>query len=432
MKISKILMLGSFISLCLTSCMNEEFPDSNSRQGSMSLNVDQLEPTSTRAVSTADFPVAIYSLEDNKEFASYEKASLVPNKILMSVGNYYAEAHTPGKFEKIMNTPYYAGRDTFQILQNINTVSTVVCRMANGSFTVKYTETFLEAFASWTVSIDDGTQSAIIYTRDKDGIAPQTLYLRFEEGVEVLNVNFVGTTTSGNRISASNRLTKKQASEKYDSDTEYFSGGDAIVIIFNTVESTEGDITGVSVNANISFEESDESFDMEVEDNVADDGGNEPGGGGDEPGEGGDEPGGDGGSEAIVLTLPADMVVNEETDPKLGDTHIEAVNGIKSVRVKVTSTSEDMLGALTELGGAYKGIDFENGTEVVGNEGLVALFSDLGQELSVPAEGDKEYIFPIGNFFPFLVILPGDHTFILTVTDMNGNTKDGQLTLTIK
>lgn len=432
MKISKILMLGSFISLCLTSCMNEEFPDSNSRQGSMSLNVDQLEPTSTRAVSTADFPVAIYSLEDNKEFASYEKASLVPNKILMSVGNYYAEAHTPGKFEKIMNTPYYAGRDTFQILQNINTVSTVVCRMANGSFTVKYTETFLEAFASWTVSIDDGTQSAIIYTRDKDGIAPQTLYLRFEEGVEVLNVNFVGTTTSGNRISASNRLTKKQASEKYDSDTEYFSGGDAIVIIFNTVESTEGDITGVSVNANISFEESDESFDMEVEDNVADDGGNEPGEGGDEPGEGGDEPGGDGGSEAIVLTLPADMVVNEETDPKLGDTHIEAVNGIKSVRVKVTSTSEDMLGALTELGGAYKGIDFENGTEVVGSEGLVALFSDLGQELSVPAEGDKEYIFPIGNFFPFLVILPGDHTFILTVTDMNGNTKDGQLTLTIK
>ncbi len=425
-------MLGSFISLCLTSCMNEEFPDSNSRQGSMSLNVDQLEPTSTRAVSTADFPVAIYSLEDNKEFASYEKASLVPNKILMSVGNYYAEAHTPGKFEKIMNTPYYAGRDTFQILQNINTVSTVVCRMANGSFTVKYTETFLEAFASWTVSIDDGTQSAIIYTRDKDGIVPQTLYMRFEEAVEVLNVNFVGTTTSGNRISASNRLTKKQASEKYDSDTEYFSGGDAIVIIFNTVESTEGNITGVSVNANISFEESDESFDMEVEDNVADDGGNEPGEGGDEPGEGGDEPGGDSASGAITLDLPADMIVGADTDPSLGDTYIAAENGIKSIKVSMSSTSEAMMASLVDLATNYNGVDFIAGAEVVANKEMVRLFGDLAQTLAVPSEGDTEYTFPIGNFFTLLAFLPGEHTFTLTITDMHGNTKDGLLKLTVE
>ena len=425
MKISKILMLGSFVSLCLTSCMNEEFPDSNSRQGSMSLNVDQLEPTSTRAVSTADFPVAIYSLEDNKEFASYEKASLVPNKILMSVGNYYAEAHTPGKFEKIMSTPYYAGRDTFQILQNINTVSTVVCRMANGSFTVKYTETFLEAFASWTVSIDDGTQSAIIYTRDKDGIAPQTLYLRFEEGVEVLNVNFVGTTTSGNRISASNRLTKKQASEQYDSDTEYFSGGDAIVIIFNTVESTEGDITGVSVNANISFEESNESFDMEVEDNVTDDGGDEPGEGGDEPGSGSD-------SNAITLNLPSDMIVSVTTDPSLGDTYIAAENGIKSIKVSMSSTSDEMISSLEDLAGNYDGVDFLAGAEVVGNQGMVGLFTDLGQTLTVPSEGDTEYTFPIGNFFTLLAFLPGEHTFTLTITDLQGNTKNGVLKLTVE
>lgn len=125
------------------------------------------------------------------------------------------------------------------------------------------------------------------------------------------------------------------------------------------------------------------------------------------------------------------MVVDMSTDPSKGDTQIEAVNGIKSIIVKVSSTSPAMTGALADLGGEYEGIDFENGTEVVGNEGLVALFMDLGQELSVPAEGDKEYVFPIGNFFTFLVILPGDHTFTLTVTDMNGNTKDGQLTLTI-
>ena len=190
----------------------------------------------------------------------------------------------------------------------------------------------------------------------------------------------------------------------------------------------EGKVTGVEVKANISFEETEENFEMEVEDKVTED---------DTPGEGGgedtpDTPGDGGDPNAIVLTLPADMVVGPDTDPALGDTHIEAVNGIKSIIVKVSSTSPDMTGALAELGGAYEGIDFENGTEVVGSEGLVALFGDLGQELSVPAEGDKEYVFPIGNFFPFLVILPGDHTFILSVTDLNGNTKDGQLTLTIE
>ncbi|MBO5794158.1 MAG: DUF4493 domain-containing protein [Bacteroidaceae bacterium] len=423
MNISKILMLGSFAALCLTSCMNEEFPESNARQGSMSLTVDQLEPSSTRAVETANFPVLIYSLTEGKQFASYDKASLVPNKIVMPVGNYYAEAHTPGTLEKIMSAPFYSGRDEFEILQNINTVSTVVCRMANGSFTVKFTDTFAEAFSSWTVSIDDGTASAIIYTSDRDGLNPATLYMRFEENVSALNVNFVGTTINGNRITASNRLTKKQASEQYDSDSEYFSGGDAIVIIFNTVESTEGDVTGVSVNANISFEESDDSFDMEVEDNVTDDGGDEPGG---------SEPGGDAGSDAITLNLPEDMIVSGATDPSLGDTYIATENGIKSIKVKMSSTSEDMIASLNDLAGNYDGVDFISGAEVVGNQEMVRLFGDLGQTLAVPAEGDTEYTFPIGNFFTLLAFLPGEHTFTLTITDMQGNTKDGLLKLTVE
>ena len=407
--------------------MNEDFPSSSSVQGSISLNVDYLVPSTTRAVETKDFPVAVYELEGNKVFAEYEYASQVPAEITMPVGLYYATAHTPGNMDKIMSNPYYQGVDTFEILKDIKTISTVVCRMANGSFTIRYSQDFTSAFSDWQITIDDGSESALIYTKEKDGLNPPTMYIDFAKGVKEMNFTFVGTTVDGNRITSANNLTKKQAAEKYDSDTEFFSGGDAIVIDLKPTESMEGKVTGIEVKANISFEESEGNFEMEVEDKVTDS---------DTPGEGGEEtpdtPGEGGDPNAIVLTLPADMVVNGDTDPSLGDTHIKAVNGIKSVSVKVTSTSEDMMGALVELGGAYEGIDFENGTEVVGSVGLVALFSDLGQELSVPAEGDKEYVFPIGNFFPFLVILPGDHTFILSVTDMNGNTKDGQLTLTIE
>lgn len=425
MNISKILLLGTFFGIGVSSCVNEEFPTTDAKQGSVSLDVDHLKPSATRAIETADFPVAIYDAEGNKEVASYDKASLVPKQIKMSVGNYYAVAHTPGVMDKIMDKPYYSGRDDFEILPNINTVSTVVCRMANGSFKINFSDDFAGSFTNWTISIDDGTSSAIIYTYEKDGWTPPVTYMAFEAKVEVLNVNFTGTTTSGNRIAASNKLTKKAASEQYDSDNPYFSGGDAIEIEFRPVESTEGDITGITLKADIQFEESEEDFEMEVEDNTSA-GGDDEGGNEDTPGEGGD-------SDAIILDLPSDMIVSGETDPSLGDTYIASENGLKSITVKISSTSEEMIGSLALLSENYEGVDFLKGTEVVDNQGLVTLFTEgLGQELSVPSQGDKEYTFPIGNFFNLLAFLPGEHTFTLTITDMNGNTKNGILKLTVE
>ena len=77
MNFSKILMLGAFAGLCLSSCMevNEDLPINDSMQGSMSLEVNQLRPSATRAVETSDYPVSIYSASDSKLFASYAKAS---------------------------------------------------------------------------------------------------------------------------------------------------------------------------------------------------------------------------------------------------------------------------------------------------------------------------------------------------------------------
>ena len=63
---------------------------------------------------------------------------------------------------------------------------------------------------------------------------------------------------------------------------------------------------------------------------------------------------------------------------------------------------------------------------------MVGLFTDLGQTLTVPSEGDTEYTFPIGNFFTLLAFLPGEHTFTLTITDLQGNTKNGVLKLTVE
>ena len=116
----------------------------------------------------------------------------------------------------------------------------------------------------------------------------------------------------------------------------------------------------------------------------------------------------------------------------MGDAYIAAEHGIKSIMVKMTSTSADMMSSLADLAGNYDGVDFATGAEVVGNQNMVALFAELGQTLSVPSEGDLEYTFPIGNFFTFLSVLPGDHNFALTITDMQGGTKNGKLKLTVE
>ena len=419
MNILKKILLGSFIGLTLVSCANEGFPISE--EGTMSLNVDKVAPAATRAVETANFPVAVYSLNTNQVIASYKRADEVPAKVKMNTGEYYAEAHSPLQLKKIMNDPYYAGCDTFEILQNINTISNVICRMVNGSITVRFSDDFMTVFKSWTVTIDDGSETAIVYTYDQDGLLPSTKYICFEDNVKELNVQFFGITAKGNRISTANILTKRQASEQYDSDNEYFSGGDGIVVNFSPVESTDGDITGLTIAANIQFEESEENFTLEVEDKIL------PGGGSDD-----EENPDSGDSDAITLNLPSDMVVSITTDPALGDTYIAAEHGIKSIRVKMSSTSEDMMSSLADLAGNYDGVDFATGAEVVENQNMVSLFSDLGQTLAVPSVGDLEYTFPIGNFFTLLSVLPGEHSFTLTITDMQGGTKNGKLKLTVE
>ena len=428
MKCHKILLMGAAFSLALASCVSEDIPSdiSGKGMGSMSLDVDQLKPTSTRGnVPTADFPVTVYT-SDNKTFENngvkYEgiKASKFPNKITMPIGTYYVEAHTPGQLAKIMTTPYYKGRKEFEILQGVNTKTTVTCRMANGSFKVNYSSDFATKFSEWNVFINDGTESVIQFS-DKDGLTPQMIYMSFEDNVDVLNVEFKGTTTTGNTIATSNKLTKKAASEKYDDDNENFSGGDAIVINFSPTESLEGDITGITLTANIKFEEREEYFEMEVEDKET------SGGNG---GNTGGNTGGD--TSAILLDLPSDMTVSTDTEPSLGDTYISAVNGIQSISVSISSTSDEMIESLQDIAGNYDDVDFINGTEIVGNHSLVSLFSDLSQSLEVPTIGDSQYTFPIGNFFTLLTFLPGEHSFYLTVTDMNGNTKSGTLTLTVE
>ena len=125
------------------------------------------------------------------------------------------------------------------------------------------------------------------------------------------------------------------------------------------------------------------------------------------------------------------MIKCATADPTSGDVAMTAEKGLKSVSVKVNSSSDEMMEQLAAVADEYPGVDLVNGCEVVGNQNLVAFLGSLGKEITVPAQGDTNYTFPVGQFYLFLGILPGTHNFIMTVTDMEGNTKTGTVKVTI-
>ena len=417
MKLQNTLLAGAIAITALSSCCNEDAFDAMEQTGKMQVAVDIAKPQARATTEVTDFPVIIYNAAGTQVY-SYNTVADVPANVTLEVGNYNVESHTPGAISKKMTAPYYKGVQDVEILKDITSQVNVVCKMQNSKITVNYSDEFRSVFSTWEITINDGSETALSFTNSST--ANSTYWYFGEEGVESLKVNFRGVTTTGSTVAASYVLTKSMADESYDDDRKNFSGGDAITLNLNPTESTEGNVTSITINADVTFTETNETVDIEVVDKPGFI--EEP----DDP-----NPGGDDGT-GITLNLPPDMSFNSSTQPDVsaGDTYIAAEKGLKSITVNLASTSNEMNSSLAELNTNY-GVDFIGGAEIVDNQDVVRLFDDLGQTLAVPSEGDTEYTFPIGNFFVLLTMLPGEHTFNLTVTDMEGNTKSGKLKITI-
>ena len=421
MKLKYLLLAGFTAVAALSACVSENQDIEGTGyadKGRMSLSVNRAEPMQTRATSVVtNYPVILYDAE-GRVLDSWNTVEEVPNPYVLSVGNYSVESHTPGILKKKMDTPYYKGTAAVEIIKDNTTNVEVTCKMQNSPITLNYDADFLSVFTSWSITLDDGSETALAFTKE-DGNTTATTYWLFEGEVDELVLNFRGTTKEGSTVSARNTLTKNQAAQHYDGDLQHFTGGDALVINFTPVESTAGKVVSITINATVTFTETETTVGLEVTDN----GNLEP-----TPGTGG-ETGGD--DTSITLNLPNNMTVNAATDKSLGDTYIKCDNGIKSIKVSIESTSDEMLESLGDLNTNY-GVDFIGGAEIVGNQSVVQLFNDLNQPLSVPAVNDADYTFPIGNFFGLLGFLSGEHTFNMVVEDMNGNKKNGKLVLTVE
>lgn len=421
MKSYNIILMVSLAVAGLNSCTIKENTPYEKKTGELSLNVSEDTPATKSITQVTDYPVDIFDANGAK-IAHYESVIEVPNKIILDVGTYNVESHTPGVMQRKMNNPYYGGSRTAEIIAGNTTKADVVCTMQNSKIAVVYGSDFFEVFKSWTITLDDGTGTALSFNNNDDINNSQTLcYWHFEQETEAVTLNFTAYTREGdNRITQKFTIKKSQAETGYDNDNKYFSGGDALVFTFTPEESTSGKIESISLDADIEFSESEEEIVLNVEDDPI----YEP----DEPGGDPDTPPVD---SPIKLTLPEPITLTADTDPADGDVKIEAENGIKSLIVKVGSSSDEMIGALEGVAAGYAGVDLVGGCEVVGNTALVSFLGSLGKEITVPAQGDEEYTFPVGQFFGFLSLLSGEHNFLMTVTDMENNKAEGAIKITI-
>lgn len=422
MKLHHIL-LSSAVALTLTACVSEDI-STKVDEGSLRVAVETLAPLKTRAdvYTVTNFPVTIFEADGTTRVASYESVAAMPSTVLLPTGNYILEAHTPGAIEPVMNAPYYSGRAESIITKDVTTETTITCKMVNTSIKVNYDADFLALFTAWTITFDDGNSQALSFA-NSEGNEPAAKYWHLGDDVERITVNFRGTNRDGT-VTASMILTKTQATESYDGQATNFTGGDAVVVNFTPTDATDGYVT-VSITASVFGTD---AVEVPVTVNVVDNGTFTP----EDPNNPNDPPVAD----VITLSLPAPLTFTQgegaTLDKSLGNTHIEAEKGIKSLMVTAESNNPDMVASLEAVGAGY-GLDFVNaGVEVVGNTDLVDFFRSLGQTLSVPNEGDLTYDFPIGNFFVLLDVMSGTHQFHLTVTDMEGNVKSGTVTITVR
>ena len=431
MKIFNIFTLGALFVCTFSSCeMKKELLsglEESYEMGALELDVTVKQPVSrSRAeanVSTNNFPVIIQGtsvgIEDVKK--EYNTVDGVPETIQVPVGNYNVSSHTPGELQKKMDAPYYAGNTDITVTKDIETVANVVCKMANSRIQVNYGDEFKTSFKSWTITVDDGSETALTFTNEDENPAP--VYWLFGENVKSITVNITAITNDGNTVRDRRVFTKSDASENYEDVGDSFTGGDAIEINMGITESATGNVTGITIEANITFENHEDTVDIPTVDEDDSDESTEP------------TPTPDEGN--ITLNLPADVTysISEGDAPASADAYIASEAGLDKIVVTIVAGNDAFQAILVDLTMDGQSFLSENGrVDLIDNADFGSLVSTVGSE--APTDGCKEYTFPIGAFFTFLnmtgVTDPGkSHEFHITVTDKNGKEATGVFKVTI-
>lgn len=438
MKLFNIISISALMACTFSSCeLKKELVsdfDESYEMGALELDVTVKQPVSNSraesAVATNNFPVVIQGtsegIEDvKKEFNTVDD---VPESILVPVGKYNVSSHTPGELEKKMDAPYYKGDTDISVSKDIQTVANVICKMANSRIQINYGDDFKSSFKSWTITVDDGSSTALTFTNENENQPP--VYWLFDEGVKSITVNITAIKNDGNPISDRRVFTKSDASEEYEDVSDEFVGGDAIEIDMGAIETSTGNVTGITIEANITFENHEENVEIPtVDESVPEEPDTEP--------DTGTEPDQTPAEGEVTLNLPADVTysISAGDAPASADAYIASEAGLDKIIVTIVAGNDAFQAILVDLKMGGQSFLAENGgVDLIDNADFGELVSKVGSQ--APTDGCKDYTFPIGAFFTFLNMTgatdPGkSHEFHITVTDKEGNEASGVFKVTI-
>lgn len=433
MKRIHIILAACFLGTALASCemKNEIFGDDNipSETGWVELGVKVSNKTNVvvtretiqgEEVDPSDFPVvfALNNSDYTKEFDTYADL-LKEEKVELPVGNYIVSSHTPGTLTKRMDHPYYSGEENLTVSKDITSDATITCTMQNSRILLTYDNTFTSKFNAWTITIDDGTNNILKYTK-ADGTNLQAVYWLFEKDCTTIKINISATTTSGATVTESRTITKPD-----DATTASWVGGDALTITMAPgpdEETPTGILGGIKIEISAFFEtEKNEIVEVPIEGEDVE----TP----TDPDEGGDttDPDeGEGDNTPAAPTLSGEYLgktvsYDKGSGDSFPDVSVEmTVPGkIESVMIKATCSDSMLAGILEDLGF----MNNPDGVDLVTSEELADILS------TPPTKGDTSYTFTLGTLGTMLTV--GQHTFTVKVIDQNGKAVTGTLSFNI-
>lgn len=397
-------MAGLLLTAGLASCeMKDELKGNNgmdlSEVGYLDLGVSVTQKNSradgtsvTSSVSAEDFPVEIKGtdVEYTKTFESYAKLQ-EESPVALPVGNYMVSAHTNAELKALMDIPYYAGEVAMPITKGVTSTAEVVCTMKNTKIQLIYDTDFSATFKEWNITVSDGSENVLAY--DETDLNPSAKYWLIAENTKIITMHIEAVTLNGTIVSEDRSIIKPE-----DADSDFWGGSDALTVTMEPGESSDPEnpngVTGVKVTVQISFDDNEQEDTVEVP-----------------------------AVSVPSISIPQSTYTLPDDVEKNADATITAEAGIKSVKVQIVPGNDTFTNIVSGMFGTEP-------FELIGNETLGEVFSGMG--ISLPSEGDTEYIFPVGNFFSLLSGMgatdsPEGHVFRITVEDKNGETASTSL-----
>lgn len=383
-------------------------------------------------LETDSFAVSIYNSDGSlvKSYPNYEEMK-AESGVLLSPGVYTMLAELGENVKAAFDKPYYAGRDTFEIVTKEVLKVQTICALDNKKVTFRYSDNFTANFGSdFVIVLDNGLG---VLTLDKN--ENRGAYL---QDTGTLRFTVYATNHQGDQLVYNYDMSKNEEINHHnnilvdlDITETQPGGGDEPEEPEDPDEPDEPEDPGDTkpdlpvdrpfITVNISLIEKD--FVIEIPSDIIDGGGSEnPDDGDGDDGEGGENP-----------------VDPSQQSPTITGTIDGKVFDVNTVQTITSSTKSVIINLYlpTGLTGLDVGVNIgslislqldlldQNSVDEIND-----LLSGMGKKLEVPSKGDKGNLkFDIS---PFLEMLDTTNSFVVKVKDDNGKSASATIKLNKK